>query len=133
MMDFPGRIYIRADDDIHSAEHQAMVQRWIGEFQKVTRQSFVFPEKHVRSFGYAFIVIGLLLLIIQVVSLVSLFYFLQHAIDCFFVCHNRLRCRLFNVFTFRVFSVRESGLDYSVWQQGLQEYMQLSRRATESQ
>ncbi|XP_032789095.1 uncharacterized protein LOC116926346 [Daphnia magna] len=66
MMEFPGRIYIRSEDDLRSVEHQAMVQKWIGEFEKISRQSFIFPEKHIRSFGYVFIVIGLLLMIIQI-------------------------------------------------------------------
>lgn len=66
MMDFPGRIYLRAEDDIHSAEHQTMLKKWIVEFERLSRQSFIFPVRHIRTFGYLFVVIGLLLMIIQV-------------------------------------------------------------------
>lgn len=128
MMEFPGRIYIRSEDDLRSVEHQAMVQKWIGEFEKISRQSFVFPEKHIRSFGYVFIVIGLLLMIIQVLSSCFVSFFSIHV---FLVC-DRLRYRLFNMFTFQVFSVREFGLDCFVLRQALQEFMQPKKRAIKS-
>ncbi|EFX88023.1 hypothetical protein DAPPUDRAFT_305658 [Daphnia pulex] len=66
MMEFPGRIYLRAEDDIHSAEHQTKLNKWILEFQRLSRESFVFPERGIRSFGYMFFAIGLILMIIQI-------------------------------------------------------------------
>ncbi len=67
MMEFPGRIYLRAEDDINSPEHQVVVNNWICEFER-SRRTFVFPERPVRSIGYTFIVVGLLSMIIQVNS-----------------------------------------------------------------
>jgi hypothetical protein len=107
-MEFPGRIYLRAEDDIHSAEHQTKLNKWILEFQRLSRESFVFPERGIRSFGYMFFVIGLILMIIQVYNLChSLWYFFKLS----FLIHFRLPCLLFKMFTFQVFSVREFGLD----------------------
>lgn len=64
MMEFPGRIYLRAED-IQSAEHQAVVNSWIEEYER-NRRTFIFPEKAVRTFGYIFLVLGLFSFIFQV-------------------------------------------------------------------
>lgn len=129
MMDFPGRIYLRAEDDIHSAEHQTMLKKWIVEFERLSRQSFIFPVRHIRTFGYLFVVIGLLLMIIQVP--IYFFYCLVLINVCFLTIF-RLRCRLFKMFTFQVFSVQEFGLDCWVWRVELLESMLPNRRAVDS-
>jgi hypothetical protein len=129
MMDFPGRIYLRAEDDIHSTEHQTMLKKWIVEFERLSRQSFIFPVRHIRTFGYLFVVIGLLLMIIQVP--IYFFYCLVLINVCFLTIF-RLRCLLFKMFTFQVFSVREFGLDCWVWRVELLESMLPNRRAVDS-
>lgn len=111
MMEFPGRIYLRAEDDIHSAEHQTKLNKWILEFQRLSRESFVFPERGIRSFGYMFFAIGLILMIIQVYNLSSSFIIIIIFFKLSFLIHFRLLCLLFKMFTFQVFLVREFGLD----------------------
>lgn len=64
-MDSPGRIYLRVEDGIQTEEHRAIIDRWIADYEK-NRRTFVFPEGTARGFGYFFVVVGLLLLILQV-------------------------------------------------------------------
>ena len=82
-MEFPGRIYLRAEDDINSPEHQAVVNNWICEFER-SRRTFVFPEKPIRSIGYIFIVVGLISMIVQVTTLLFCFLiFVLPTLNCF--------------------------------------------------
>ena len=67
-MEFPGRIYLRTEEDIGSPEHLTRVENWIRDYEK-NKQLFVYPERPVRILAYVVLVLGLLTLIFQVFPL----------------------------------------------------------------